>query len=149
MSASALRNRLTTVLLVASVLALARALWPEGSERTAALYVVVLTLGYGHLFGAALLGRGNRGLRARGVSTWLRFSVFIVALGTVAHRATLKALGLRLSAFPFGHGAEHPLDDGLRLIDSYHCSRYNTQTRRLTAVMFEDIFRAVQQHLAP
>lgn len=83
MSASALRNRLTTVLLVASVLALARALWPEGSERTAALYVVVLTLGYGHLFGAALLGRGNRGLRPRGVSASLRFFVWIVAVGTV------------------------------------------------------------------
>jgi uracil-DNA glycosylase family 4 len=73
----------------------------------------------------------------------------IVALGTIAHRATLKALGLRLSAYPFGHGAEHPLNDELRLIDSYHCSRYNTQTRRLTTVMFEDIFRTVQQHLAP
>ncbi len=73
---------------------------------------------------------------------------FVVALGTIAHRATLKALGLRLSAYPFGHGAEHQLKDDLRLIDSYHCSRYNTQTRRLTEAMFEDVFRTVRQCLA-
>lgn len=62
----------------------------------------------------------------------------VLALGTIAHRAVLKALGLRFSAHRFAHGAEHELDT-LRLIDSYHCSRYNTQTRRLTADMFEAV----------
>jgi uracil-DNA glycosylase family 4 len=60
----------------------------------------------------------------------------ILALGTVAHRATVLAAGGRVSDFPFKHGAEHELPDGRRLVDSYHCSRYNTQTRRLSAGMF-------------
>lgn len=60
----------------------------------------------------------------------------IVALGAIAHRAVLKARGLRQGGFPFAHGAVHVLPDGLRLVDSYHCSRYNTQTRRLTPAMF-------------
>jgi len=63
----------------------------------------------------------------------------IVALGRIAHEATLMALDLKRSAFPFGHGAEHRLDDRRTLIDSYHCSRYNTQTRRLTAAMFRQV----------
>ncbi len=63
----------------------------------------------------------------------------MLALGTVAHRAVILALGLRQSDYPFGHGAEHDLPDGRRLHDSYHCSRYNTQTRRLTAAMFERV----------
>lgn len=71
----------------------------------------------------------------------------VMALGTVAHRAVLKALGLKLSAFRFAHGARHEVADGLLLLDSYHCSRYNTQTRRLTAAMFEDVMRAARQHL--
>jgi len=60
----------------------------------------------------------------------------VLALGRVAHDATLKALGLRPAAWAFGHGAEHHLPDGPVLVDSYHCSRYNTQTRRLTGEMF-------------
>jgi uracil-DNA glycosylase family 4 len=64
----------------------------------------------------------------------------IVALGSVAHGAVLKALGLKPAAYPFGHGNEFALDDGRILLDSYHCSRYNTQTRRLTPAMFEDVF---------
>jgi uracil-DNA glycosylase len=60
----------------------------------------------------------------------------VLALGRVAHDATLKALGLRPAAWTFGHGAEHRLPDGPVLVDSYHCSRYNTQTRRLTGEMF-------------
>ncbi len=60
----------------------------------------------------------------------------IVALGAIAHRAVLKALTLKLSAYPFAHGAVHTLNDRLSLVDSYHCSRYNTQTRRLTPAMF-------------
>lgn len=62
----------------------------------------------------------------------------VLALGGVAHRAVLKAFGERLSAHAFGHGREHALDFGT-LIDSYHCSRYNTQTGRLTPEMFETV----------
>ena len=63
----------------------------------------------------------------------LRSVKAILALGTVAHEAVLVASGLKRSAAKFGHGDEHELPDGRRLVDSYHCSRYNTQTRRLTA----------------
>lgn len=65
----------------------------------------------------------------------------IVALGSVAHAATLKALGLKAREYPFAHAAEHRLPAGQVLIDSYHCSRYNTQTRRLTPEMFAAVFR--------
>lgn len=65
----------------------------------------------------------------------------IVALGSVAHAATLKALGLKARDFVFAHAAEHRLPSGHTLIDSYHCSRYNTQTRRLTPDMFAEVFR--------
>lgn len=68
----------------------------------------------------------------------------ILALGSIAHRAVLKALGLRLSAWPFGHGARHEVRGGLSLIDSYHCSRYNTQTRRLTEAMFVEVLTAAR-----
>lgn len=70
-----------------------------------------------------------------------------VALGGLAHRATLKALGLRQAAFKFGHCAEHQVTEELLLIDSYHCSRYNTQTKRLTTQMFEEVFKQVRGHL--
>ena len=63
----------------------------------------------------------------------------ILALGLIAHGAVLKALSLRPSAYKFAHGAEHALPGGRILVDSYHCSRYNTQTRRLTAAMFESV----------
>lgn len=63
----------------------------------------------------------------------------VLALGGIAHKAVVRALGLRQKDFVFGHGAEHRAGR-LRLIDSYHCSRYNTQTRRLTAEMFNDVF---------
>ncbi len=63
----------------------------------------------------------------------------VVALGAIAHGAVLAALGLRRSSRRFAHGAEHALPRGLRLLDSYHCSRYNTQTRRLTAEMFRAV----------
>jgi uracil-DNA glycosylase len=68
----------------------------------------------------------------------------VLALGGVAHRAVLKALGLRQAAHKFGHGAEHSLPGDRVLIDSYHCSRYNTQTRRLTDSMFAAVFRRAQ-----
>lgn len=64
----------------------------------------------------------------------------LLALGAIAHGAVLRALGLRPAAYAFGHGAEHPLTDGRVLLDSYHCSRYNTQTRRLTPAMFDAVF---------
>lgn len=70
----------------------------------------------------------------------------ILALGTVAHRAVLKALGCRQAQFPFGHGAWHE-PAGRVLVDSYHCSRYNTQTRRLTETMFSDLFRTLRERL--
>ncbi len=63
----------------------------------------------------------------------------LVALGRIAHDAILRAVGLPLKAHVFAHGAEHALD-GRMLIDSYHCSRYNTQTRRLTPSMFDAVF---------
>lgn len=72
----------------------------------------------------------------------------VIALGTVAHRAVLRAQGERLSGFPFGHGASHRLANGLHLLDSYHCSRYNTQTRRLTEPMFSDVFRRARMLLS-
>jgi uracil-DNA glycosylase family 4 len=71
----------------------------------------------------------------------------ILALGLVAHKAVLMALGLRQSALVFGHGARHPLPDGRVLIDSYHCSRYNTQTRRLTSADFQDVFRKIRDEI--
>jgi len=63
----------------------------------------------------------------------------VLALGLVAHEAVLTASGLKRAAAKFAHGAEHMLPDGRHLIDSYHCSRYNTQTRRLTADMFKKV----------
>ncbi len=70
----------------------------------------------------------------------------VLALGTIAHNAVLRALGIKASAHRFGHGAEHELD-GLTLIDSYHCSRYNTQTRRLTPEMFQAVFARIRERL--
>jgi len=67
----------------------------------------------------------------------------LLALGTVAHKAALMALGLKLAAYPFGHGAVHVLPNKVTLYDSYHCSRYNTQTKRLTANMFEAVFEKI------
>lgn len=64
----------------------------------------------------------------------------IVALGALAHRSIVAALALRQSDLPFAHAAEHRLAAGSVLIDSYHCSRYNTQTGRLTPAMFEAVF---------
>lgn len=69
----------------------------------------------------------------------------LLVLGTVAHQAGIKALGLRSKDFPFGHGAVHRLPNGLILYDSYHCSRYNTQTKRLTTEMFEQIFERIKK----
>jgi uracil-DNA glycosylase family 4 len=62
-----------------------------------------------------------------------------LALGRVAHEAVLMARGLPRSGYPFAHGREHALDAAHWLVDSYHCSRYNTSTRRLTAAMFRTV----------
>jgi uracil-DNA glycosylase len=71
----------------------------------------------------------------------------VLALGSIAHNAVLRALQLKQSAHRFGHGHRHDLPGGLTLLDSYHCSRYNTQTRRLTPDMFKDVFRAARELL--
>lgn len=70
-----------------------------------------------------------------------------VALGLIAHNAVLKGLGLKQSQYRFGHDRIHELPGGRRLHDSYHCSRYNTQTRRLTSEMFEAVFERVRREL--
>ena len=72
----------------------------------------------------------------------------VVALGTVAHDAVLRALGLKRSCYRFAHDRLHELNPNLRLVDSYHCSRYNTQTNRLTPEMFQKVFRRVRALLA-
>jgi uracil-DNA glycosylase len=71
----------------------------------------------------------------------------IVMLGRVAHDSTLKALGIRGAAAPFAHGAVHSAG-AVRLYDSYHCSRYNTNTRVLTPEMFHNVFARVRDDLA-
>ncbi|VAW15691.1 Uracil-DNA glycosylase, family 5 [hydrothermal vent metagenome] len=69
-----------------------------------------------------------------------------LALGRIAHESFITSFGLRRASFPFGHGARHDLGENRVLFDSYHCSRYNTNTRRLTAKMFEEVvFAAAQQ----
>lgn len=70
----------------------------------------------------------------------LKPGTVVLALGSIAHGAVLRALGLKAGSCKFGHGAEYALPHGLWLIDSYHCSRYNTQTKRLTGEMFRDVF---------
>ena len=72
----------------------------------------------------------------------------ILALGRIAHQAVLMASDLRAGAYPFAHGARHLLPQERTLFDSYHCSRYNTQTRRLTPQMFREVFDAIETHLA-
>jgi len=70
----------------------------------------------------------------------------VLALGGIAHRAVIKARGLRQADYKFAHAAQHELPD-LLLLDSYHCSRYNTNTGRLTEDMFADVFAKARQLL--
>ena len=72
-----------------------------------------------------------------------------LALGRIAHESLLSALAVRRAAYPFAHGAEHRLDNGMVLFDSYHCSRYNTNTGRLTAAMFEDVVGRAAALISP
>ena len=69
----------------------------------------------------------------------------IIALGVIAHEATLLGLGLPIPKYKFGHGNEYMLPSGATLLDSYHCSRYNTNTRRLTEDMFSAVFRRARE----
>lgn len=79
--------------------------------------------------------------------TKLRAGNVVLALGAIAHGSVLKAFDLKLKQFPFSHGGEHALPSGAVLLDSYHCSRYNTQTRRLTPAMFGNVVRRAQKLL--
>ena len=71
----------------------------------------------------------------------------ILALGRIAHDSALRALKLRLADAPFAHGAVHDIGEGRRLYDSYHCSRYNTNTGVLTPEMFEAVFARIRRDL--
>jgi uracil-DNA glycosylase family 4 len=71
----------------------------------------------------------------------------VLALGRIAHDAVLRALNVPARGHGFAHGGSHALDRGVRLFDCYHCSRYNTNTRRLTAAMFKRVFRDIERHL--
>jgi len=73
----------------------------------------------------------------------------VLALGRIAHESTLIALGARRAAFPFAHGAKHAVRPNLTLFDSYHCSRYNTSTGKLTPQMFKAVLQAIRDHLGP
>ena len=72
----------------------------------------------------------------------------IVALGRIAHDSVLTTLGVRKSAFPFGHGRKHLLKPELALYDSYHCSRYNTNTGVLTPAMFNEVFATIRRDVS-
>ncbi|MCB1723954.1 MAG: uracil-DNA glycosylase [Gammaproteobacteria bacterium] len=71
----------------------------------------------------------------------------VVALGSIAHGSVVAASAMRLADAPFAHAAQHRLPSGATLVDSYHCSRYNTQTRRLTDAMFEQVFATARSLL--
>lgn len=71
----------------------------------------------------------------------------LLALGRIAHESIMRALELRQKDYVFAHGVVHSLINDLTLVDSYHCSRYNTQTRRLTVAQFEDIFAKIKELL--
>ena len=68
----------------------------------------------------------------------------LLALGTIAHGTVLTSRGLTKSRYRFAHGAVHDIGDSLLLVDSYHCSRYNTNTGRLTETMFEQVFETIR-----
>ena len=87
-----------------------------------------------------------RGFLAATIARFERLEA-IVTLGTIAHQSTVRALGGRVAATPFAHGAAQELG-GVRIFSSYHCSRYNTNTGRLTEEMFVSVFKDVADHLA-
>lgn len=71
----------------------------------------------------------------------------LLTLGKISHDNTIRALGLKLKDYPFGHHRTYDLPNGLRLYSSYHCSRYNTNTKRLTEEMFYNVFKDVRSFL--
>ena len=71
----------------------------------------------------------------------------VLCLGAISHTSTLASFGVKASRYEFAHGAEHVLPNGVHIFDSYHCSRLNTNTGRLTAAMFEAVFARVKAHL--
>ena len=77
----------------------------------------------------------------------IKQEAIVLCLGQIAHRSTFKALHIKQSDYPFKHGQFHRLDDGKIIVDSYHCSRYNTQTKRLTEAMFNDVFKNIKKQL--
>lgn len=77
----------------------------------------------------------------------LKKGTVIMALGSIAHNAVLRAQKLKVKDYAFGHNTSYALPSGHWLVSSYHCSRYNTQTKRLTEKMFHDVFRQVNKLL--
>ena len=77
----------------------------------------------------------------------LKPGAVILTLGGIAHKAVLKAYDLKAKDYPFAHNAAYPLHEERLLLTSYHCSRYNTQTKRLTEAMFHKVFKSICQHL--
>ena len=71
----------------------------------------------------------------------------VLALGSIAHSAVIRAKSLKIKDYPFIHNKSHQLENEVTLIDSYHCSRYNTQTKRLTTEMFHDVFENIREHI--
>ena len=82
------------------------------------------------------------------LQTLARFSNLkaLVTLGKIAHDTTTRSLGERVAAHPFGHAGQYEMG-GYRVFSSYHCSRYNTNTNRLTPAMFEDVFTAIRTYI--
>jgi uracil-DNA glycosylase family 4 len=89
-----------------------------------------------------------RGFLAAEVAAMPRLRA-LLCLGRIAHDSVVKALGLRAREAPFAHGAVHALPSGTTLYDSYHCSRYNTNTGVLTAAMFDAVVSRIASDLAP
>jgi len=77
----------------------------------------------------------------------LKQGACVLALGSIAHNAVIRSQGLKVKDYPFGHNNLHKLPNGISLIDSYHCSRYNTQTRRLTEPMFQAVFKKARRQI--
>jgi uracil-DNA glycosylase family 4 len=77
----------------------------------------------------------------------LPLGAVVLALGAIAHQAVLRALDLQTKNYKFAHGVRHALPNGIMLYDSYHCSRYNTQTKRLNEAMFHSVFTAIVSYL--
>ncbi len=90
--------------------------------------------------------RSCRPFLVREIAAMARLRI-ILCLGGLSHAAVLTTLGARKSLYPFRHGAFHEID-GVIVADSYHCSRYNTNTGRLTEAMFEDVFAELRNRLA-